>query len=102
MTVARPLAVFLGLLILASTTCAFAQAVQNDVRHDVSPPLRSIKPPLKAQGAFVIEHRVKRLPPLPTKLAALADTALQKKATAKLAIGPVTTFAGVGLGNYTI
>ena len=102
MTVARPLAVFLGLLILASTTCAFAQAVQNDVRHDVSPPLRSIKPPLKAQGAFVIEHRVKRLPPLPTKLAALADTALQKKATAKLAIGPVTTFAGVGLGDYTI
>jgi hypothetical protein len=103
MTARRMLGMLLGLLLLASTTtCAFAQAVTPDVKHDISPPLGSVRAPLKAQGAFLTEHRVKRLPPLPSKLAALADTALQKKVTKKLAIGLVTTFPGVGLGNYAI
>jgi len=102
MNAVRSLAACLGLLVLTSSTCAFAQKVEDAVRHDVSPPLSSIKPPLKAMAAFHVEHRVKKLPPLPTKLAALADTALQKAATKKLAIGPVATFPGIGLGNFTI
>lgn len=101
MTTARLLVAFALLTVLAPPS-VLAQVVANDVRHDVSPALRSIRPPLKAQGAFLTEHRVKRLPPLPAKLAALADTALQKQVTKTLAIGPVGVFDGVGQGNYTI
>jgi len=79
---------------------ALSQTVENAVRFDVSPPLSSIQPPAKAQGAFFREHRVKKIPLPPAKLAALADTALQKKATLKLSAGMVMPpFAGIGMGT---
>jgi hypothetical protein len=81
---------------------ALGQAVENAVKFDISPPFRDIQPVPKAQGAFAREHRVKKLPPLPSKQAALADTALQKTATKKLAIGAVTPFDGVGQENFNI
>jgi hypothetical protein len=76
-----------------------AQTVQPAVKQDTSPALSSFPPPPpKAQAAFRKEHRVKRLPPLPTKQAAFADTALQKKAPAKLPIGPLDAIEGIGEG----
>jgi hypothetical protein len=76
-----------------------AQTVVTAVKQDTSPPLSSVPPPPpKAQAAFRKEHRVKRLPPLPTKAAALADTALQTKVLAKLPIGPLDTIEGIGEG----
>jgi len=81
---------------------ALGQTVEDAVRFDLSPPLRDIQPPPKAQDAFVREHRVKKLPPLAAKEGALADTVLQKKAPKKLPVGPVVAFSGVGQGNYSI
>jgi hypothetical protein len=81
---------------------AFGQAVENAVKFDVSPPFRGIQPPARPQGAFFREHVVKKIPLPPEKLAALADTVLQKKATAKLAIGPVRPFPGIGRENFNI
>jgi hypothetical protein len=78
------------------------QTVENAIRFDTSPPLSSIQPVPKAQGAFRLEHRVKKLPPLASKLAALADTVVQKAATKKLQIGAVVPFEGVGQENYSI
>src|SRR6266446_3704924 len=79
---------------------ALSQTVQNAVRFDVSPPVRSIQAPAKAQGAFFREHRVKKIPLPPAKLAALADTALQKKASLKLSAATVMPpFAGIGVGT---
>lgn len=76
-----------------------AQTVQSAVKQDTSPALSSVPPPPpKAQAAFRKEHRVKRLPPLPTKQAAFADTAIQTKAPAKLPIGPIDTIEGIGEG----
>jgi hypothetical protein len=81
---------------------ALGQTVEEPVRFDVSPPFSSIQPVPKAQGAFRQEHRVKKLPPLPSKLAALADTVLQRTATRKLPIGPVSAFDGIGPADYSI
>jgi hypothetical protein len=78
------------------------QTVENPVKFDVSPAFRTIQPPARPQGAFFREHVVKKLPLPPEKAAALADTALQKKATTRLAIGPIKPFAGIGLGNFNI
>jgi len=50
---------------------ALGQAIENAVKFDVSPPLRSIQPPPVAQGAFLREHRVKKIPLPPEKLAEL-------------------------------
>jgi hypothetical protein len=76
-----------------------AQTVVTAVKHDTSQALSSIPPPgPRAHAAFTREHRVKRLPPLPTKEAAFADTVLQSKATAKLAIGPLDAIEGIGDG----
>jgi hypothetical protein len=76
-----------------------AQTVQSAVKQDTSPALSSVPPPPpKAQAAFRKEHRVKRLPPLPTKQAAFADTAIQTKAPVKLPIGPIDTIEGIGEG----
>src|ERR1041384_6112514 len=81
---------------------ALGQAVENAVKFDISPPLRTIQPVPKAQGAFQHEHRVKKLPLLPAKESAQADTVLQKTATKRLAIGPIKGFEGVGKGNFSV
>src|SRR5882757_2120218 len=78
------------------------QTVENPVKFDVSPAFRSIQPPARPQGAFFREHVVKKLPLPPQKLAALADTAVQRKATTTLSIGPIKAFPGIGLGNFSI
>jgi len=76
-----------------------AQTVLSEIKHDTSPALSSVPPPPpKAEAAFRKEHSVKRLPALPTKEAALADTALQTKATIKLPIGPIETIESIGEG----
>ena len=49
-----------------------------------------------AQGAFVREHRVKKLPPLPAKLAVRPDTALQNQATRPLPIDSFVVIPGIG------
>ena len=87
---------------LALAAPAFGQAVENAIKFDISPALRTIQPVPKAQGAFQHEHRVKKLPLLPAKESAQADTVLQKKATKKLAIGPIKGFDGVGKGNFSV
>src|SRR5439155_15109392 len=82
-----------------ATPASGQPAVRVAVRHDVSPSLSSAPPPpAKAQSAFIVEHRVKRLPPIPQKQAAFADNVVQATATAKLAIEPIETFEGVGAG----
>jgi hypothetical protein len=82
---------------------AFGQAVvENAVKFDVSPPLRTIQPPARPQGAFLREHIVKKIPLPSEKLAALADTALQRRATTQLPIVIGRTFPGVGRENYSI
>lgn len=82
---------------------ALAQTVENAVHFDVSPPLSSIQAPARALGAFLREHRVKKLPPLPTKAAALADTVLQSSAVIPLsAVVAGSLIEGVGKGNYVI
>src|SRR5262250_1652975 len=81
---------------------ALGQVVQNPVRFDVSPAFISLRAVPRAQGAFLQEHRVKKLPPLPAKLAALADTVIQRAATTPLPVGPIVTFPGVGQGNFSI
>jgi hypothetical protein len=88
--------------IFSFASISFSQAIQDAVRFDISPPLRSLQPIPKAQGAFLREHRVKKLPPMPTKQAAHADLALQATATTKLDVEPVVPFDGVGQGNYGI
>lgn len=90
---------------LVSAAPVGAQNVSAAVKQDTSPPLSSIPaPPAKAQAAFIKEHRVKRLPPLPTKEAAVADTAVQKAATVKLPIGTIDTIEGIGAGlpNFSV
>jgi hypothetical protein len=85
------------------TPSVLGQETQNAIRFDVSPPLRSIQAPLKAQGAFVREHRVKKLPPLPAKLAVRPDTALQNQATRPLPIDSFVVIPGIGRDtNYAI
>src|SRR6516164_9333959 len=74
----------------------FGQVVTNAVKFDVSPPLRSIPPRAKAEGAFLREHRVKKLPPLPTRAAIRRDTALQRTPTTPLPIGAVVSIPGIG------
>jgi len=82
---------------------AFGQAVvENAIKFDVSPPLRTIQPPARPQGVFLREHIVKKIPLPPEKLAALADTALQRRATAQLPVVIGRTFPGVGRENYSI
>src|SRR5215469_1777362 len=81
---------------------AIGQTVENPVKFDVSPAFRSIQPPARPQGAFFREHVVKKLPLPPEKLAALADTALQKTATTRLPIGPIKAFQGIGRENFSI
>jgi hypothetical protein len=81
---------------------ALGQAIENAVKFDVSPPLRSIQPPPVAQGAFLREHRVKKIPLPPEKLAALADTVLQKTATTTLPVGAIKPFPGIGRENFMI
>ena len=85
---------------LASPT--FGQAVENAIKFDVSPPLASIRLPARPRGAFLREHIVKKIPLPPVKLAALADTVLQSKATAKLPIGAIKPIDGIGRGIYSI
>ena len=87
---------------LGLAPAALGQAVENAIKFDVSPPLRSIQPPARPQGAFLREHIVKKIPLPPEKLAALADTALQKKATTKLPVVAGKSFAGVGRENYGV
>ena len=91
-----------GCFTFGLTMSALGQTVQDAVKFDVSPALRTIQPPARAQGAFFREHAVKKIPLPPEKQAALADTVLQKKATTRLAIGPIKPFAGIGRENYTI
>lgn len=86
----------------AAPACSFGQELQNAVRFDISPALRDIQPVPKAQGAFLREHRVRKLPTPPSKQAAHLDTGLQALAKTKLDIGPVLPFDGVGQGNYGI
>ena len=81
---------------------ALGQTVENAVKFDISPPLSSIQPPARPQGAFLREHIVKKIPLPPEKLAALADTVLQKSATKKLPVGPVKPIDGIGRGVYNI
>src|SRR6266853_2421571 len=81
---------------------ALGQAVENPVKFDVSPAFRSIQPPARPQGAFFREHVVKKIPLPPERLAGLADTVLQKKATTRLSIGPVKPFPGIGRENFSI
>jgi hypothetical protein len=89
--------------VFGTSQLALAQTVENAVHFDISPPLSTIQAPARAQGAFLREHRVKKLPPLPTKAAALADTVLQSSATIPLsATVSGTIFDGVGNGNYGI
>lgn len=88
--------------IVGLAPAALGQTVENAVKFDVSPPFRSIQPPARPQGAFFREHAVKKIPLPPEKLAALADTVLQKKATTRLSIGPVKPFAGIGRENFNI
>jgi hypothetical protein len=76
------------------------QIIENPAKFDVSPPLSSIQPPLKAQGAFLREHRVKKLPPFPPKAAIRADTVVQQTATTSLPIEAVVTFPGIGLDTH--
>ena len=59
--------------------------VENAIKFDVSPPLASIRPPARPQGAFLREHIVKKIPLPPVKLAALADTVLQSKGDSEAA-----------------
>src|SRR3954466_1211842 len=84
------------------TASAFAQTVEDAIKFDISPPLASIRQPAKAQGAFLQEHIVKKIPLPPAKLAAVADTVLQKKAPASLPVVTGQSFAGVGRENYSI
>ena len=81
---------------------ALGQTAENPVKFDVSPAFRSIQPPARPQGAFFREHAVKKLPLPPEKLAALADTVLQRKATTRLPIGPIKAFQGIGRENFSI
>src|SRR5882672_6682277 len=92
----------IGWSIIGLAPAALGQAVENAVKFDVSPLFRSIQPPARPQGAFFREHVVKKIPLPPEKLAALADTVLQKKATTRLALGPIKPFAGIGRENYTV
>jgi hypothetical protein len=86
-------------LVLPQTNRVNAQTVTPAVKQDTSPALSSVPPPPpKAQAAFRREHRVKRLPPLPTKQAAFADNALQSKAAGKLPLGPIDSIEGIGEG----
>jgi hypothetical protein len=79
---------------------AFGQAIENPIKFDMSPPLRSIQAPVKAQGAFVREHRVKKLPPLPARLAVRADTVLQNTATRRLPIDAFVASPGIGQDTH--
>jgi hypothetical protein len=90
------------MFILGFPASAVAQTVQEAIKFDVSPPLSTIRPVPRAQGAFVREHRVKKLPPLPGKLAVLADTVVQTTATRRLPVATVMPFPGVGQANYSI
>jgi hypothetical protein len=92
----------LGGCMLGIVPSAEGQVVQNPVRFDVSPAFSSLRTVPKAQGAFMREHRVKKLPPFPARLAALADTVIQRTATKPLPVGPIVTFPGVGQDNYSI
>jgi hypothetical protein len=84
------------------TPAALGQAVQEAVKSDVSPPLSTIQQPAKAEGAFFREHRVKKIPFPPTAAAAQPDSVVQRAAPAKLPLGPVTPFAGIGTEIYQI
>jgi hypothetical protein len=85
------------------TPAAFGQQTQNPIRFDLSPPLRSIQPPLRAQGVFLVEHRVKKLPRLPVKLAVRPDSVLQNQAARILPIEPFAVIPGIGHDtNYSI
>ncbi len=89
----------IGIVASSITFEPMAQTVISAVKQDTSPPLSSIPAaPPKAQAAFRKEHRVKRLPPLPTKMAAFADTVVQTKAPTKLLIGPMLEIEGIGEG----
>jgi len=81
---------------------AFGQTIEDAVKFDVSPPLGSIQPPARPQGAFFREHVVKKLPLPPEKQAALADTVFQKTATMRLPIDAVKPFSGIGRENFNI
>jgi hypothetical protein len=99
LTVGACLAHFL----FGTSQMAFAQTVENAVHFDLSPPLSTIQAPPRAQGAFLREHRVKMLPPLPTRAAAQADTVLQTTAVIALpAVVVGSVFDGVGNPNFTI
>jgi hypothetical protein len=88
-----------SLLLAAASAQVGAQTVASSVKNDTSPLLSSVPPPAaKAQAAFRKEHRVKRLPPLPTRQAAFADTVLQTKAPARLPIGAIDAIEGIGDG----
>jgi hypothetical protein len=87
-------------LVTAFGSAALGQTVENAAKFDISPALSSIQRPARPFGATFIEHRVKKIPLPPAKLAALADTALQKKTTAKLAAATLMPpFPGLGAGT---
>ena len=85
-------------------TCAIGTRTGGRERRQIRfvTAVRSIQPPAKPQGAFLREHIVKKIPLPPKKLAALADTVLQKSATKKLPIGPIKPIDGIGRGIYSI
>ncbi len=75
---------------------------QQDVKHDISPVLRDIPPPVVARGARLErrEHPVRKLPPPPTRRGLLApDISLQKTAARKLQTTDAVVFDGIGNGK---
>src|ERR1700730_14568116 len=89
-----------GCFTFGLTMSALGQTVQDPVKFDVSPALRTIQPPARAQGAFFREDAVKNISLPPENQSGIAYAVLQKKATTRRAIGPIKPFAGIGRENY--
>jgi hypothetical protein len=87
--------VALALAVAASVAAAPVQRgpqVTANAHHDVSPPLRSIKPAVAAS-----EHRVTPLRPLPSRPPGGTTTAVQSSTPSALA--PTTSLNFLGIGN---
>ncbi len=88
---------FLVLLALPAPAQNSGVEVTHAVKHDVSPPLRSI-PPVPLQPAEKEMQRHQTHPPRP--LTNLADSALQTSAGPQVAAAAGLSFAGIGNGDY--
>lgn len=112
----RTLNLFLTISIcsISLPTALYAQAksevlkveVLKEVKHDISPPLRSIPPIPPDRDQAPREHPVKPIPqPKETSANAglfLEDKALQTSLGPLVAINPPTTFDGIGVPNYGV